>query len=188
MRAQVGLDEFKLFEMLKVRFWELYRIEAKKTARNKISIAAWTSEFCSQTWFRKHVLKNEVALAFIVSPPPQEFTRMKTVINRAIDRLTEVFELPLTTVDKDGVEKVNTALIGQMHNISKTLMERVHGGVVQKAQIHTHTTSDKKQIATEAMPDLAQLGNMAEKLAELQAKLKETEKTETKVLEAAFDD
>ena len=178
LKSAMPREEFRLLEMLKVRLWDLYRASASdpKNRKNVISVDAWVSEFCSQQWYRKYVLKNEMAVAFIVSPPPQEFTRMKTMVNRAIERLAEVFELPLMKTDNRSGELIaNTALISQMHAISKTLLERVHGGVIQRADIHTHSTSGA--LVSVTLPDTQKLSDMAAQLESLQKQLSAEDST-----------
>lgn len=163
---------FRTLEILKSNLWAMYRDRASTGKKpTPMDIREVCADICTYSWFHKYVMGNNVALGYLLSPPPNETGRMRVIIEKSLDKLDRVLELPLTYTDAKGNEKVNTPLIGQIHGIMKTMMERVHGGVIQRAQIHTHATSDGTGPASVALPDIAKLEEMTKKLELLQSQL-----------------
>lgn len=174
---------FKTLEILKANLWAMYADRARSGKKPQpLSLEEITGDICTYSWFHKYVMKNNVCLAYLLSPPPHETGRMRVIIEKSLDRLDEVLALPLTYRDSKGNEKVNTPLIAQIHGIMKTMMERVHGGVIQRAQIHTHNTSDGGGPASVALPNMAQLEEMGKQLERLE-KLAGKEAIEADIVE-----
>jgi len=165
-------QSFRTLEILKANLWAMYRERASMKGKPvPIQVSDLCGDICTKAWFHKYVISNNICLAYLLSPPPHETGRMRVIIEKSLDKLDAVLELPLTYYDSKGNEKVNTPLIAQVHGIMKTMMERVHGGVVQRAQIHTHSTSDAKEsVALPSMAKLEELGKQLEHLERLASK------------------
>lgn len=148
---------------LKIRFWEEYRhcMDEKKSMKLDDIIYG----ICSYPWFAKHVLKNETFLAWLVQPPVDVSVYQQEIRNKALAKISDALEHPIFEVTfevkhlKDGTKKtvkkkkVNVPFLKEIHSILKTMQDRVDGSVIQRAQIHTHTTTSPPSVVPGSLSD-----------------------------------
>lgn len=65
----------------------------------------------------------------LITPPPKYKYKIEDLLNRAVDRLTEVVELPMFTPDGE----VDVRVANLIHRVVVTLHQLVEGSVVQRS-------------------------------------------------------
>jgi hypothetical protein len=155
------------------------------------SESIWRS-LVSERWWNAHIIKNSLNLAWIVAPPADESLVKREMLHLGLKRLREAMELPLRekvkqTVLEDGVRKTvyvwqtNVPLLKEIHNIVKTLQDRVHGAVTQQHSITQRNLNVNVSGGSEILPqvnnafelNMEQLDLYAEKLKLIEGRIKD---------------
>lgn len=134
----LAMDEVKLrkqlepgwtIESLRQAFWDEYFI----TVDNKqkaMRLAAVYAKVCTREHFYD-IIKNQLALSYIVCPPAEYMYKMRSLLDIGLERIREVLSKPLE--NPNGT--VNTRLISEIVKIVALVDNRVKGAVVQKVTI-----------------------------------------------------
>lgn len=115
---------------LKIRFWDCYRRELHKENQGHMLISDITGGVCTG-YYWAGILRDKLALAWLVHPPVDEYVVMKDIMNLAFRKMRQAMEHPL--VNSKG--NLNVPLLKEIHQIFKTVKDRMDGAVVQRHQI-----------------------------------------------------
>jgi hypothetical protein len=145
IRERKGGKFDKTLGMLKIAFWDEYsRAIHTKTS---IKIPHVWRPLVSESYWKMNVLENKLNLAWLIHPFADENVVQREMLALGFKRLREALELPLlekynvVDTDEEGnrrkviLERPNVALLKEMHNIVKTLQDRVYGAVTQHHQV-----------------------------------------------------
>jgi hypothetical protein len=142
---------------LKVSFWEEYRHAFRQN--RPMLIQNIIAGVCHNMTLQK-AIKDPLKLAYLICPPPQEIHVQKQIINVGLQKLLEAVQLPFWKetysyeYNKHGKKvvthsiKVDTTLLREIHSIVRTMQDRVHGAVIQRAQIQSKNMNVNVQKAT----------------------------------------
>ena len=116
-------------------------------------------------------------------PPIDEIQSAKILIDRGRKRLHEAMQLPLVTkepkivIDDQGrkktvyVKRVNVPLIKALNEVVQAMEDRVHGSVIQRAQIEQKTLNVNVNQPAQLPQNVNELDQLADRIAQLKAEL-----------------
>jgi hypothetical protein len=176
-RSRAKTDERD--ERFRLCFWDEYQAA---TAQNRpMSFATICTIFGSDTsaW-AKYYAKRLDKLAFILHPPKNYVHAMKVILDRGLDKLLDIMEMPI--VNKRGEPDVK--VITQIIKVFQLVDLRVKGSIIQRVQIQQQNlnvnvdgTSDVPRLTPEQLNQLS-----LEQLEALEEKLARVERTEKKMI------
>lgn len=171
----------RTFVFLKISFWDEYRSAMRM--KRVMTLAKIRQNICSHEYFMQNIVENKWALAWILSPPADELLVQRELLKVGYDRMREVMHLPfyekkvkrikdpMTGKLKMQTEKVlNVQLIKVVHDMVKTLEDRINGSIVQRQQVegkNVNLNVDAGRLPTADAPDLESLEKIEEKINEL---------------------
>ncbi len=135
----------RMLGLMKLQFWDEFK-NAQREKRPMVMENVYYG-ICHRLWFYKHVVESPHNLAWLLCPPTDEMLIHRDLLNRAMARLSDAMDADLydesrvTYIGQDGkkhskkVRKLNVALLREIHAITKTLQDRIHGGIIQRQQI-----------------------------------------------------
>lgn len=147
---------------LKIAFWDEYR-RASRDKRAVMKIGNAVEGVCSRKFFYERIIPDPLAVAWLITPPPSENIVQKQLLQIGMRRLQEVLELPIMeefevkdkkTQQMRTVKKINVAVIKEIRAITEMLMNRVHGGVIQRAQVDQRSLNLNVDAGKTADPQL----------------------------------
>lgn len=134
---------------IKLRFWDEYRrcMDEKKPMKLDNVLHG----VCSDSWFRNHVLGNDVYLAWLVQPPVDVMLYQTEILHKAFAKISDALEQPVVEVVRKSIrksdgtyktvkeKKVNVTFLREIHAILRTMQDRIEGSVVQRAIVKTES-------------------------------------------------
>jgi hypothetical protein len=160
---------------LKLKFWDEWQ-QCLMGFKHQINLGAITYGICTKEYFYKVVIQNQEYLAWVIMPPTDYATAMQEVLYRGMARLREAVSLPFVqkipkfyrgepVVDPKTGEplyetKIDRGVISEIRQLVTLLSDRVHGAVVQRAEIRelrlqANVDGSEKQILDKVMPQSA---------------------------------
>lgn len=145
--VEMGKDDpgmIRILSLLKITFWEEFK--RAQNERRKMTLLNVARGICSKKYFYAQIAIPEV-LAWIMVPPAEEMLLQKELVALGMRRLREVMvqdihtEKISYTKDENGEpiklvrREVNVPLVKEMHNIIKTMQDRIHGSVLQRQHL-----------------------------------------------------
>lgn len=136
---------------LRIRIWDEY-FEAKAKGRKKINIANAVKGACGREFFYNVVCKDYRQLAWVFTPPVDQLLGLREMMDLGIEEMRDVLEKPTTVriekLDKEGnviaiVERTDNAAVANKIKLLETLLDRVHGAVLQKQATITKKLADE---------------------------------------------
>lgn len=177
--------------MLKISFWKEY--DRSVEMKDLMVMDNIVHGICHREFLRK-TIANKAKCAWLMTPPIHESILQQEIITLGLKKLREVFDHTLIEVEWKNVKNkkgetllkktrtVNVALLKEMHSIVKTFQDRVHGSVVHRQQIATHSVKEHRGTKGDNIIDLddptlslADLNRYEEKLSTVSDNIKEGE-------------
>lgn len=126
--------------MLRVRFWGEYdrAVSVGETGLNKKNLIAG---ICSEVVWDNRIMRNELSIAYILTPPPQYEARMGAMHNLALDEMGTILAMPV----EDSEGKVDHKLMALKLKIFEMVDQRLKGAVTQRVQID-------QRVVTQTLP------------------------------------
>jgi hypothetical protein len=182
LRKEVKPDETLC--RLKLSFWDEYARAQESKPKRKIHITKVTAGICLKEFFYEVVLRDPLKLVWVVTPPVDHMIQLREILDLGLNRLREMIQLPFVyrevKVDKNGdvkkVRKVDARVMAQVNNAVNTLLDRVHGAVMQKIAVNQQSLNvnlNKNEDVFDTA-SLESLDAMERKLNELTGMIKET--------------
>jgi hypothetical protein len=138
--------------LLKISFWDEYKRAVRQKTTMQLENITWG--VCHPQWFKKHVVENSLAAAWLIKPPTEEIILQKELLNLGFKKLRTALSAPIINLCRvvkrdletgDSVvtyeKRVDIKLLREVHSIVKTLQDRVHGSIVQRQFIKQQTQS-----------------------------------------------
>lgn len=178
LRTTIGPDDRD--EKLRLSFWNEFN-QATAQGRRMVLNNIIRNVVYSEVWnnfYEKRLDK----LAWIICPPKNYTLSMQHILNRGVDRLMEIMNLPI--LKKDGT--ADTKAISQVLKAFQLVDLRVKGAIIQRVQIQQQSLNFNTDITTqEAKDHAAALAAMSlDQLEALDQKLSKLEKIEEKMVTA----
>lgn len=163
--------------ILKIAFWDEYRRAQRDEKKPWMVMDNIYHGVCSKPYFYGNIIKNQMLLAWLVTPPTDELLVQKELLRVGYKKLARVLSLPFTETvhkfSKDGShfeeERTNVGLIKEVRAIVEMLQNRVHGAVIQRQHSLVQNIGDKPpQKAIPAEVTLEQLDMLSAKLDKIE--------------------
>lgn len=136
-------------DRVRIAFWDEY--DRATTTRQKMSLGRiLTGNIPLETWMSVYE-RQPMKLLFIITPIKSYATAMKAILDRGVNRLQEIINLPFH--DKDG--KLDTRVISQVLKAIQLVDMRVKGAIIQKVQIQQQTMQMNANVSSEALKELS---------------------------------
>lgn len=177
LRQKIKVDDRD--EKIRLNFWEEYN-QAQASMR-PMKVNGIISGVCfSETW-STYYLRRLDKIAFMLCPPKNYSLAMRNVLNKGVDRLLEIMELPIT----DAAGKPNIPAITQILKVFQLVDMRVKGAIVQRLQIQQHSLNFNTDVSADyAKAQADRLNSMSlDQLEELDKRLARGAEQEQKLLD-----
>ena len=151
---------------LKISFWNEYRrVQRLKVQSPTMGLSKVLFGVCSQSYWRNQVCARPEVLAWVVSPPTEEVLVWQELLELGNKKIRKALKLPLVEKrywkDKSGelhVERrTNVSLIKEVRSIVEMLQNRLHGSIVQKAELkslNVNVSGDSPKAPSDDMRDI----------------------------------
>lgn len=118
---------------LRTSFWREYEL-AVRNRDSKIYAASIYAGICSDAYFYQKFLKDTDRVAWLLRPLQGYMKEIEAVLVRGTERLWELVEMDITTIDKNGDKKVDPRLASVMLEAIKMVENRAKGMAVQRSE------------------------------------------------------
>jgi hypothetical protein len=181
LRKEVKPDE--VLCRLKLSFWDEYqRAQDGKRKIHVTKLIAGTG--CTKERFYDVVLRDPEQVAWVVTPPVDHMIQLRELLELGLSRQREMLMLPFvfkeTKVDQQGnvkkTRRIDARVMSQINQAVNTLLDRVHGAVMQKVAVQQQSLNVNVNKSVEQAFDTAsleQLEDMEKTLDRLAGKIKE---------------
>ena len=151
---------------VRTSFWQEY--ESARSQMRRMRVGAIASGAAVHVQMIKAIFANQIAAAFVLTPPTQYVMFLDEALNRGLMRLREVLEFPLRD-PVTGAPNLQAAEL--MLKVTGFLDLRKHGGIVQK-QLNVNVGDGAKPVTHE-------LGGMvtSKDMREIDRKIQELERS-----------
>lgn len=149
---------------LRIKFWHEYH-EACALDVKIVNRRLWIN-ICTDFHFYKNVLPSKPSMAWILCPLRSYEDKIQDVLERCLAKMGDILEAPITKINKDGKEVLDTAAANVVLKTYKLMDDRVHGAAIQRI----HEVKEVKQLEQAGRPE-----QLDYRLQELENRLKEKE-------------
>lgn len=194
LRKEVKPDE--VLCRLKLSFWDEY--ERAQEKKRKIHAVKVFSGVCQKEHFYDVVLTDPLKVCWMVTPPVDHMLQLREILDLGLMQMRRMIQLPFvyreTKIDAQGnsktIRKVDAKVMSQINSAVNTLLDRVHGAVLQKNQNLNLTVTKNADLQltsdTASLEDLdameKKLDRIANQIKEIVPQLKEPEVMDIEVL------
>lgn len=173
--------------------WQVCVAEGKKMSIKRICQGVCTVRLFDGRYTEPTRNSRYHELAWIVSPPENEASKMQEIINLGIDRMREIIQLPVVEQvplrvagkiikDSDGKPRMKTtynrAVMSEIRQIVQFLTDRLHGTSVQRHEIfekrmslNINANGSPKELAEKANVNDMSHEDIESQLADIDSKL-----------------
>ena len=189
LRSNGKIDS--LDDRVRLAFWDSYSQATLRGKQMKFSQFVNVNSIYMEDFTKRYLATPGHKLAYILRSPQKYGAAMRSLLNRGVERLEEIMNLPFIN-EKTG--KVDTALIAQILKATQLIDLRVKGAIVQKMQIQQQNLnydvtgnsqlaqdqSVTKELANMSMAELERLEKKLQKVELLEARLTDEDREEIK--------
>jgi hypothetical protein len=178
LRKLAGTDD--LDDRVRLAFWDEYHQASSQEGRMRVKGFVNVNSIFMEDFITRYLRTPGYKLVYILRAPVRYGFMMRALLNRSVERLAELVNLPFTD-EKTG--KVNTALISQVLKAYQLIDLRVKGAIVQKMQIQQQNlnydvtaqqaqeASLVQELSSMSMTELEVLEKKLQKVEQLEAKM-----------------
>lgn len=179
LRNHIKLDP--QLNRIRLSFWNEYykSVDGKR----KMQVGRVIGGICSVDKFHR-LLWNDAKVAWILTPPADTVVALRETLAFGLDRIREILSLPLYKTESVKVgrdefedrEVVDEKTANLMLKAVAMVDLRLHGSYVQVQKVEQKTVNYNQNVNTSTItnnsgPDLSQVGNVDERLAQLRAEV-----------------
>jgi len=187
LRSNGKIDS--LDDRVRLAFWDSYSQATLRGKQMKFSQFVNVNSIYMEDFIKRYLNDPGHKLAYLLRSPQKYGAAMRSLLNRGVERLEEIMNLPIVN-EKTG--KVDTALISQILKATQLIDLRVKGAIVQKMQIQqqnlnydvntslAQNESITKELANMSMAELEMLEKKLQKVELLEEKLTDEERLKLK--------
>jgi len=178
-----------LDDRVRLAFWDSYSQATLRGKQMKFSQFVNVNSIYMEDFTKRYLADPGHKLAYLLRSPQKYGAAMRSLLNRGVERLEEIMNLPFVN-EKTG--KVDTALIAQVLKATQLIDLRVKGAIVQKMQIQqqnlnydvntslAQNESLTKELSNMSMAELEMLEKKLQKVELLEEKLTDEERLKLK--------
>lgn len=149
---------------LKLSLWDEYA--RSMSSGHKMSVSRIVRGVCTREYFYSVVLRSPQMMAWIGTPPVEHTLQLREILSLGLESLRAMVKTPFYTVTEtfdpqtgkliERKKKPDAAVMAQINKAVTTLMDRVHGSVVQR-QANLNVNVEKSDKAPESLEEIEAL-------------------------------